>query len=86
MSQQLSLLERLAVRLGLLRAAPPRPESQANGLLQSAPPNQLVQDDDSGGGLNARIRHQANADGELRIITTTLNRATGPYLLVVREE
>lgn len=38
MSERVSLIERLAVRLGLLQAAPPRPESQAPGQLQSAPP------------------------------------------------
>jgi anaerobic selenocysteine-containing dehydrogenase len=37
-SNSVSWIERLAVRLGLINEAPPRPESSASGLLTSAPP------------------------------------------------
>jgi anaerobic selenocysteine-containing dehydrogenase len=37
-SNSVSWIERLAVRLGIIGEAPPRPESSASGLLTSAPP------------------------------------------------
>ena len=54
--------------------------------LEDATGKQLAFDDDSGGGLNARIVFRCPADGEYRIITTTFPaRQTGGYLLTVRE-
>jgi len=46
----------------------------------------LAQDDDSGGGTNARIRFKAPEDGTYRIFATTFNTGTGAFLLKVREE
>ncbi len=46
----------------------------------------LAQDDDSGGGTNARIRFKAPEDGVYRIFATTFNNGTGSFLLKVREE
>lgn len=54
--------------------------------LEDAKGNPLAEDDDSGGGLNARIAFRCVEDGVYRIITTTLERAVGPYVLVIREE
>jgi hypothetical protein len=44
----------------------------------------VAEDDDSGGNLNARIVYTPKADGEFRIIATTLTPATGEYTLTVR--
>lgn len=46
----------------------------------------LAQDDDSGGGTNARIRFKAPEDGVYRVYATTFNVGTGLFLLKVREE
>jgi hypothetical protein len=44
----------------------------------------ITEDDDSGGNLNARIVFTPKADGEYRIIATTLSPATGDFVLTVR--
>jgi hypothetical protein len=54
--------------------------------LEDGAGKQLVQDDDSGGGTNARIRFTAPADGVYRIVATSFNSATGLFVLKVREE
>jgi len=53
--------------------------------LENAKGEQLAQDDDSGGNLNARITFPAPADGWYRIIVTSYApRASGAYTLKVR--
>ena len=53
--------------------------------LENAQGQQLAQDDDSGGMLNARIVFAAPADGYYRIIVTSFaGGANGPYTLKVR--
>ena len=53
--------------------------------LENAKGEQLAQDDDSGGNLNARIIFQAPADGYYRIIVTSYApKANGSYLLTVK--
>ena len=52
--------------------------------LEDSAGNVLIQDDDSGGNLNARILYEAPKEGEYRIIATTLFRATGEFTLTVR--
>jgi hypothetical protein len=44
----------------------------------------VARDDDSGGNLNARMIYTPSADGEFRIIATTLSPATGDFTLTVR--
>ena len=45
----------------------------------------LAEDDDSGGGLNARILFTAQRDGMYRIIATSLYPALGRYTVTVQE-
>ena len=53
--------------------------------LENAQGQQLAQDDDSGGNLNARISFRAPQDGWYRIIVTTYAPgASGSYTLTVR--
>jgi hypothetical protein len=52
--------------------------------LEDANKKVVAQDDDSGGNLNARIIYTPEADGEFRIIATTLTPATGEFTLTVR--
>jgi len=53
--------------------------------LENARGEQLAQDDDSGGNLNARIVFRAPEDGWYRIIVTSYApRASGNYTLRVR--
>lgn len=54
--------------------------------LENAQGKELARDDDSGGGLDARIRFVAPADGVYHIIATSLNRRPGSFLLTVRAE
>ena len=54
--------------------------------LEDATGKQLAQDDDSGGGTNARIRFKAPQEGVYHIIATSFNVETGLFLLKVREE
>jgi hypothetical protein len=54
--------------------------------LENAVGQQLAQDDDSGGFLNARIVFRCPQSGNYRIICTTFGPSqTGPYTLTVRE-
>jgi tetratricopeptide (TPR) repeat protein len=46
----------------------------------------LAEDDNSGGGLNARIVFRAEKDGSYRIRATTLNAGSGAFTLTVREQ
>ena len=46
---------------------------------------QVAWDDDSGGGLNARITYRPAKTGVHRIIATTFNGKTGPYSLIIQE-
>ncbi|MBI2804315.1 MAG: redoxin domain-containing protein [Planctomycetes bacterium] len=53
--------------------------------LQDAKGKQLAEDDDSGGGLNARIQFSCTADGDYRIVTTTFAaNAMGAFTLTVK--
>ena len=54
--------------------------------LESAGGKQLAQDDDSGGGNNARIRFTAPADNVYRIVATSFGTETGLFMLKVRNE
>jgi hypothetical protein len=47
---------------------------------------QLAEDDDSGGGLNARIVLRAEQDGTYRIRATSFNAGGGTFTLTVREQ
>ena len=54
-------------------------------LLTDATGKMLAEDDDSGGGLNARITFRAEQAGPYRIQATTFNAGVGPFTLTVRE-
>ncbi|MCI0640594.1 MAG: hypothetical protein L0Y72_22790 [Gemmataceae bacterium] len=54
--------------------------------LEDAAGNKLTQDDDSGGGNNARMKWVCKADGVYRVIATTFGRGTGLFTLKLREE
>ena len=55
--------------------------------LQDAAGKQLAFDDDSGGGLNARITFRAPATGTYRIVATSFaNAGRGEFTLMVREQ
>lgn len=54
--------------------------------LEDAAGKQLAQDDDSGGGNNARIIFQPNSDGIYRVIATTFAKQTGQFTLKIRAE
>jgi hypothetical protein len=47
--------------------------------------NQLAEDDDAGGNLNARIIHSIDADGDYQIVATSFDGAVGKFSLKVRE-
>jgi serine protease Do len=47
--------------------------------------NQLAEDDDGGGDLNARIIHGIEADGDYQIVATSLDGQLGKFTLRVRE-
>jgi len=53
--------------------------------LEDASGRQLAQDDDSGGGLNARISFRAPEEGVYRIITTTCAGGVGSFTMKVVE-
>ena len=54
--------------------------------LENAQGQQLAQDDDSGGNLNARIVFRAPEDGYYRIIVTTFAQgASGNYTLMINQ-
>jgi hypothetical protein len=54
--------------------------------LEDAAGKQLAQDDDSGGGTNARIRFKAPSSGVYCVIATSFGLETGMFDLKVREE
>jgi len=54
--------------------------------LHDAAGKKLAEDDDSGGGLNARIVFRAEKDGTYRIRATTFNAGRGAFTLAVREQ
>jgi hypothetical protein len=54
--------------------------------LEDAAGKQLAQDDDSGGGTNARLRFKAPSDGVFRVIATTFDDRVGLFELKIREE
>jgi Bacterial pre-peptidase C-terminal domain len=55
--------------------------------LEDATGKQIAEDDDSGGGTNARLRFRPRAPGVYRIIATTFEPGTfGAYSLTIREE
>ena len=55
--------------------------------LEDADGKQLLEDDDSGGGTNARLRFRPSVAGTYRIVTTTFEGGQfGGYTLTVREE
>jgi hypothetical protein len=51
--------------------------------LEDAAGKELAQDDDSGGGLNARITFTAPKDGTYRVIVTNIDGKEGDYTLTV---
>jgi serine/threonine protein kinase len=53
-------------------------------VLTDAAGRPLAQDDDGGGGLNARIVYRALQSGTYRIVATSINFGTGAYTLTVR--
>jgi predicted Zn finger-like uncharacterized protein len=53
--------------------------------LESAPGNQLAEDDDSGGNLDARIRFTPNQAGTFRVIATSLGGGIGEFTLAIRD-
>jgi serine/threonine-protein kinase len=55
-------------------------------VLTDAPGKKLAEDDDSGGGLNARIIFRAPQDGTYRIRATSFNGGSGEFSLSVREQ
>ena len=54
--------------------------------LYDAAGKKLAEDDDSGGGLNARIIFHAEQDGTYRIRATSFNAGRGAFTLTVREQ
>ncbi len=48
--------------------------------------NELAFDDDSGGGLNARMIFNCQRDDEYNVIATVLNNRPGKFTLIVREQ
>jgi Bacterial pre-peptidase C-terminal domain/Tetratricopeptide repeat len=48
--------------------------------------NTLAEDNDSGGGLNARIAYRVNADGVYRIRATSFNNGRGEFTLTIRSK
>jgi tetratricopeptide (TPR) repeat protein len=55
-------------------------------VLSDAAGKKLAEDDDSGGGLNARINFRADQAGTYRIQATTFNDGRGAFTLTVREQ
>ena len=55
-------------------------------ILSDAAGKKLAEDDDSGGGLNARIRFRAEKDSVYRIQATSFNGGSGAFTLTVRGE
>jgi serine/threonine protein kinase len=54
--------------------------------LLDAAGKKLAEDDDSGGGLNARIIFRVEQDGVFRILATSFNAGQGAFTLTVREQ
>jgi len=52
---------------------------------KTAPVRQLAEDDDSGGGLNARIIFRCPQTDNYRVIATSLGGGQGAYNMSVRE-
>ena len=55
-------------------------------MLKDADRQHLAEDDDSGGGLNARISYRAPRDGVYRIHATSYGAGRGAFVLTVREK
>src|SRR5262249_50097537 len=55
-------------------------------VLSDAAGKKLAEDDDSGGGLNARILFRAAQDGTFRIRATSFNAGRGEFTLTVHEQ
>jgi serine/threonine protein kinase len=55
-------------------------------VLTDAASKRLAEDDDSGGGLNARITFRADQAGVYRVRATSFNAGVGPFKLTVREQ
>jgi serine/threonine protein kinase/tetratricopeptide (TPR) repeat protein len=55
-------------------------------VLSGAAGKKLAEDNDGGGGFNARITFQAEQDGTYRIRTTSLKAGRGDFTLTVREQ
>ncbi len=54
--------------------------------LENAAGKELAQDDDSGGGNNARITFKAPSDGVYRLFATSFGLETGLFVLKIREK
>jgi hypothetical protein len=55
-------------------------------VLSDAVGKKLAEDDDSGGGLNARITFRADRDAIYRVVATSFNAGHGAFTLTVREQ
>ena len=55
-------------------------------MLSDATGKKLAEDDDSGGGLNARIVFRAAQAGTYRLQATSFNGGAGAFTLTVREQ
>ncbi len=53
--------------------------------LEDAAGKELARDDDSGGGVHARINFRCRADGNYRVICTTFNGGAGAFTLKILE-
>jgi hypothetical protein len=59
------------------------PAFDAYLILEDIDGKKLAEDDDSGGGLNARITHKISKSGTYRVIATTFSRQTGKFALEI---
>jgi tetratricopeptide (TPR) repeat protein len=69
----------------ILMASPSQKALDPYLLLEDADGQHLAEDDDSGGGLNARIIYRVFRDGVYRIRATSFNAGLGDFNLTVRE-
>ncbi len=65
--------------------APNQPALDPYLVLTDAAGKRLAEDDDSGGGLNARIVFRPEQAGTFRIVATSFNNGTGDFTLTVRD-
>jgi hypothetical protein len=87
--QTVDLLYRVKLAAGTTyvidMVTPNQPALDPYLVLTDATGKQLAEDDDSGGGLNARIVFRPEQAGTFRIVATSINNGTGAFTLTVRE-